>query len=121
MPIDPEMILARRMQTESACRDSDPQIFEAINWIDATPALALCRSCPLNGQPCMEWIKPKQSYFDGVAAEQVWKDGKRVTRPRNILPMSRSRLGCGTHLGVTRHRQRQEGLCPLCIRALESH
>lgn len=45
--------------------------------VASLPALEMCRSCPFT-QQCLDRVDPQASYFDGVAAGRVWRNGKAV-------------------------------------------
>jgi WhiB family redox-sensing transcriptional regulator len=61
----------------AACHGADPRLFDAIAGDDVDDALSYCDRCPIIPQ-CEEYVRPKQSYYDGVVAGKVWKNGVSV-------------------------------------------
>lgn len=61
----------------AACHGADPRLFDAIAGDDVDDALSYCDRCPII-ERCEEHVRPKQSYYDGVAAGKVWKNGVPV-------------------------------------------
>lgn len=66
---------------EAACSGEDPTVFDHYKFPAANEALRICANC-LHTEKCMEWVRPNKSFFDGVAAGVVWRNGYRV-RPDN--------------------------------------
>jgi hypothetical protein len=65
------------------------------------PLLPVCASCPFNRE-CLDWVRPRRSHFDGIAAGRIWLDGMVITslhseRP-NEAPARTS--PCGTEAGA---------------------
>ena len=70
-----------RLYTEAACREASPILFDQIEHNAlATEALKLCESCPVSIQ-CFAIVDPHNSYFDGVAAGLIWRNGRSITAP----------------------------------------
>jgi WhiB family redox-sensing transcriptional regulator len=66
------------MLTEkAACREADPSLFDSVGGVLARYALQYCRKCPVVKE-CEEFVRPKKSFFDGVAGGKVWSNGRRV-------------------------------------------
>lgn len=61
----------------AACVGADPKLFDAITADDTEDALSYCDRCTVIAQ-CETYVRPKQSYFDGVAAGKVWRNGAPV-------------------------------------------
>ena len=62
---------------EAACIGADPKLFDATTGETVEDALSYCDRCPVIRE-CETIVRPKKSYFDGVAAGKVWKDGVRI-------------------------------------------
>lgn len=60
-----------------ACVDADSDLFDAVGGQKAQEALNYCSVCIVIGA-CDDWVKPRKSFFDGVAAGKVWRDGRPV-------------------------------------------
>jgi WhiB family redox-sensing transcriptional regulator len=71
------MSLSRLTLPDAACNGADPRLFDATSGELVEDALSYCDRCPVVKE-CEEVVRPKRSYFDGVAAGKVWKDGARV-------------------------------------------
>jgi len=65
----------------AACTGEDPSLFDHYKFPAAREALRICGNCRFTDE-CMDWVRPNKSYFDGVAAGVVWRNGYRV-RPDN--------------------------------------
>ena len=81
----------------AACRTTDPRLFDHYTFPEARPALLVCSSCTVAAE-CMDWVRPSKSFFDGVAAGIVWRNGYRVrsdnsTREDRIIRMRNIREG----------------------------
>ncbi len=66
---------------QAPCRDMEPKIFDATTAEDGLAGLEVCRSCPL-WSDCEKYIAPAESYYDGIAAGAIWKDGRIVAMLR---------------------------------------
>jgi len=66
-----------RIYLEAACLRADPALFEATSGERAADALSYCERCTVVKE-CEELVRPRRSYFDGVAAGKVWRDGRVV-------------------------------------------
>jgi len=62
---------------DAACLGADPRLFEATSGDAVHDALSYCDRCPVIPQ-CDDLVRPRRSYFDGVAAAKVWRDGRVV-------------------------------------------
>lgn len=63
------------------CVGADPKIFDHYEYPGASQGLQICSGCRVV-ELCMNWVRPHKSYFTGVAAGVVWRNGYRV-RPDN--------------------------------------
>ena len=61
----------------AACIGADPRLFDAIQGEAAEDALSYCDRCPVVKE-CETVVRPKKSYFDGVAAGRIWSNGVPV-------------------------------------------
>ncbi|QDY78511.1 WhiB family transcriptional regulator [Streptomyces qinzhouensis] len=76
MPV-PEPFASPRWRTAAACAGLPPQIIFARREVEARPALEACRHCPV-ARRCEESVAPAESYFDGVSAGRLWRNGRLV-------------------------------------------
>jgi len=71
--------MGNKFLDDAPCREADPWLFDQ-NKIDlAMTGLNYCRSCPF-WSDCDDWVKPRQNFFDGVAAGKVWKNGRVLAK-----------------------------------------
>lgn len=61
----------------AACSGEDPALFDNFTFPAASEALRICSHCRFVDE-CMTWVRPSKSFFDGVAAGVVWRNGYRV-------------------------------------------
>ena len=61
----------------AAWNGADPRLFDAMSGDDFEDALSYCDRCPIIPR-CEEYVRPKQSYYDGVVAGKVWRNGVPV-------------------------------------------
>lgn len=66
-----------RWLTRAACTGEDPALFDHFTFPEAREALRICSNCR-HVTDCMDWVKPNKSFYDGVAAGVVWRNGYRV-------------------------------------------
>lgn len=66
---------------QAACSGEDSVLFDHYVFPEAREALRICGNC-LFVQECLMWVRPNKSFYDGVAAGIVWRNGYRV-RPDN--------------------------------------
>lgn len=64
---------------EATCTHADPFLFQQYHIDLALPALQHCGLCPF-WEECESLVKPKSSYYDGVAGGKVWRNGKVIAR-----------------------------------------
>lgn len=65
------------LMEKAACREADPGLFDHTEGIRVWQALYYCDRCPVTRE-CDEVVRPRKSFFDGVAAGKVWRNGERV-------------------------------------------
>jgi hypothetical protein len=63
--------------SDAACSGVEPAVFDSNRFPEARLALWFCRKCTIV-EDCMATVRPSKSYFDGVAANVVWRNGYRV-------------------------------------------
>ncbi|MFZ5850530.1 MAG: WhiB family transcriptional regulator [Actinomycetota bacterium] len=100
----------RALRERAACLDAPPEWFEATEYHHATQALALCAACPVVDL-CDYVVAPAESYFDGVAAGRVWRNGADVAEVRRDPSPYAT---CGTEYGYEVHRLHGEKACVQC-------
>lgn len=66
-----------RLVAEAACRTADPYIFNFTDGPFVFMALRYCESCPVVKE-CDDVVRPRKSFYDGVAAGKAWRNGERV-------------------------------------------
>ena len=59
---------------DAACKGANPYLFDATSGDAVLDALSYCDRCPVIKE-CDEWVKPRRSYYDGVASGRVWHNG----------------------------------------------
>lgn len=52
-------------------------------------ALAMCRDCPLT-EACLTRVAPRESFYDGVCAGIVWRNGKPIGSVSGVIPTGRA-------------------------------
>lgn len=65
---------AARSLQQAACKGADPALFDAIAGDLVFDALSYCERCTVI-QACHDYVMPARSYFDGVAAGRLWRNG----------------------------------------------
>lgn len=89
-----------RLVEQAACRTADPRCFDAIDHEQASLALWYCRQCPVIDL-CHEIVRPHKSYYDGVAAGKVWRNGLLILPDGTAIgPRSRHPLNEQLVLGM---------------------
>lgn len=61
----------------AACAGEDPKLFDQYSFPGAQEAVRICGNCRVVDE-CLDWVKPNKSWFDGVSAGIVWRNGYRV-------------------------------------------
>ncbi|MET9529650.1 MULTISPECIES: WhiB family transcriptional regulator [unclassified Streptomyces] len=72
----------------AACLGLPPEAVFARRPVEAAAALTACARCPV-AQQCEETVAPASSWFDGVCAGRLWRNGRTVAltpRPRRRAP-----------------------------------
>lgn len=64
-----------------ACAGLPPHVVFARRAADAAPALLACARCPFTRQ-CEEIVDPANTWFDGVSAGRLWRNGRPVDLSR---------------------------------------
>lgn len=62
---------------DAACRGLPPQVFDGKTHEDVNAALATCHGCRCK-RACNLWMRPGRTFYDGIAAGRLWRDGKAV-------------------------------------------
>lgn len=70
-----------KLVEQAACRDADPNLFDATDWRFAQPALAYCRTCPVI-KICEIELDPQRNSYDGVVGGLVYRHGNIVEPTR---------------------------------------
>ncbi|MFB7517848.1 WhiB family transcriptional regulator [Streptomyces sp. NPDC056144] len=68
-------------QAAAACADLPPAVVFARRPKDAAPALRACAACPVRRE-CEGAVAPAESYFDGVCAGRLWRNGRPADERR---------------------------------------
>jgi len=71
------------LTASAACLDAAPTLFDATEGVLVTMALSYCERCPVR-TPCREFVRPNRSYYDGVVAGALWRNGRRVDWPEAV-------------------------------------
>ncbi|MEU0990586.1 WhiB family transcriptional regulator [Streptomyces sp. NPDC005953] len=79
MPL-PDSLESAGWRAAAACAGLPPHIVFARRESEARPALRACERCPVTRR-CEESVAPAASFFDGVSAGRLWRNG-RVVRLR---------------------------------------
>lgn len=64
-------------RSAAACSGLSPAVVFARRIADAEPALRACARCPVQRR-CEESVAPAESWFDGVSAGRLWRNGRPV-------------------------------------------
>ena len=65
--------------SKAPCREADPWLFDQFNLDLAQPALNYCSRC-IFWEECESLVQPKPSFYDGVVAGKVWRNGRIVAK-----------------------------------------
>ena len=65
--------------SKAPCRDADPWLFDQFNLDLAQPALNYCSRC-IFWEECDSLVQPKPSFYDGVVAGKVWRNGRILAK-----------------------------------------
>ena len=80
--------MAKRYPTaleQAACIGMPPQVFDGKSAYDIHAGIMVCRSC-LVRQPCLEWLRPRRTFYDGIAGGKLWRDGKQIAVTLEVIP-----------------------------------
>lgn len=67
-------------QAAAACAGLSPSVVFSRRGKEAAPALRACAVCPVRRE-CEAAVAPAESWFDGVCAGRLWRNGRPV-KPR---------------------------------------
>ncbi|MEU6977475.1 MULTISPECIES: WhiB family transcriptional regulator [unclassified Streptomyces] len=67
-------------QAAAACAGLSPSVVFSRRGKEAAPALRACAACPVRRE-CETAVAPAESWFDGVCAGRLWRNGRPV-KPR---------------------------------------
>ncbi|MFE0426743.1 WhiB family transcriptional regulator [Streptomyces sp. NPDC058953] len=98
MPV-PDSTAPPRWRTAAACAGLPPQIIFARREEVARPALEACRRCPVVRR-CEESVAPAESYFDGVSAGRLWRNGRLVRLRGDYVARARVTSGPAAAVGA---------------------
>ncbi|MEU7011812.1 WhiB family transcriptional regulator [Streptomyces sp. NPDC046332] len=73
-------------QAAAACAGLSPAAVFARRVQHAAPALRACVRCPVRRE-CEQAVAPAESYFDGVCAGRLWRNGRAVPESRTAKVM----------------------------------
>ncbi|MFI8510547.1 WhiB family transcriptional regulator [Streptomyces sp. NPDC085460] len=81
-------------QAGAACAGLSPSVVFARRERQAAPALRACAACPVPRE-CEAAVAPAESWFDGVCAGRLWRNGRPVKprSPRYAKPGAADPLG----------------------------
>lgn len=63
----------------AACAGIDPAFFDSWQGVDVDTALIFCSRCPVR-RGCEDVVRPRKSFFTGVAGGKVWHEGTRLIK-----------------------------------------
>ncbi|MEU1309962.1 WhiB family transcriptional regulator [Streptomyces cinnamoneus] len=70
-------------RTHAACAGLPDHAVFARRPKAALPALRACAVCPVH-RFCLEAVAPRESWFDGVCAGRLWRNGKEARLPEAL-------------------------------------
>ncbi|MFB7375489.1 WhiB family transcriptional regulator [Streptomyces sp. NPDC056222] len=68
-------------QAAAACVGLSPSVVFSRRAQQAAPALRACAACPVRRE-CETAVAPAESWFDGVCAGRLWRNGRAVPEAR---------------------------------------
>ncbi|PZT76048.1 MULTISPECIES: WhiB family transcriptional regulator [unclassified Streptomyces] len=92
MPL-PETAEPHDWRAAAACLGLPPRVIFARRESEAMPALKACRDCPVTHH-CEETVAPADTYFDGVAAGRLWRNGRPARLRLTSVASSHEPCGC---------------------------
>jgi WhiB family redox-sensing transcriptional regulator len=72
------------LRENAACREAAPSLFDAVEGILVTYALSYCERCSVVKE-CDTFVRPRKSFFDGVVAGKLWRNGRIVDPDQDAL------------------------------------
>ncbi|MEV7673394.1 WhiB family transcriptional regulator [Streptomyces sp. NPDC000963] len=75
-------------QASAACAGLSPSVVFARRAQEAAPALRACADCPVRRE-CEAAVAPAESYFDGVCAGRLWRNGRPADARRVAKAVAR--------------------------------
>lgn len=75
----------------AACAGLPPRVVFSKKIKEAAPALRACARCPVR-RACEETVAPADNWFDGVCGGRLWRRGRPVEIPAQLLPVMRSQV-----------------------------
>lgn len=72
-------------QSDAACAGLSPRVVFARRAAEAAPALRACAVCTVR-RACEEAVAPADNWFDGVCAGRLWRSGRPVPVPVDLVP-----------------------------------
>lgn len=72
-------------QAAAACGGLPPRIVFSKKIKEAAPALRACTRCTVR-RACEETVAPAENWFDGVCGGRLWRSGRPVSLPAELLP-----------------------------------
>ncbi|MEU4271307.1 WhiB family transcriptional regulator [Streptomyces sp. NPDC026092] len=79
-------------QAAAACVGLSPAVVFARRPQQAAPALRACAAC-LVRRECEAAVAPAESYFDGVCAGRLWRNGRAVPEARTAKALGAATAG----------------------------
>lgn len=79
--------MSKKLRTHAKCVGTAP-MFDAIDYETSREALAMCAQCPVQ-KSCLLSVMPNVSFFDGVCAGVVWRDGL-MENPQTVKGASKN-------------------------------
>ncbi|MEU2231373.1 WhiB family transcriptional regulator [Streptomyces vietnamensis] len=99
-------------QASAACAGLSPSVVFARRAKEAAPALRACAGCPVRSE-CEAAVAPAESYFDGVCAGRLWRNGRPADARRVAKALGLKDTGrVAKSLGPTDARHAPEPLDP---------
>lgn len=71
-------------RSAAACAGLPPKVVFSKKAKEAAPALRACAGCPVR-RHCEAAVAPAESWFDGVCGGRLWRSGRPVPLPANLL------------------------------------
>ncbi|MGI5457058.1 WhiB family transcriptional regulator [Streptomyces sp. CA-249302] len=82
-------------QAVAACVGLPPEVVFSKKIREAAPALRACADCPVQ-RACEEVVAPAGNWFDGVCGGRLWRRGRPVEVPAELLRITRGPRGGGS-------------------------